>query len=126
MAKTHLFVAYVGDKPYEYEIDSPTKNAAVTKVRAKLATDGIVPDKLMYGGIKTGSVTATDLNLYALRSFLAGGRDAQPGATDRSFPNAIHSVDAPHIKRCIQAGIAKVDGRMIVLTDLGRAVLNVR
>lgn len=69
---------------------------------------------------------ATDLNIFALRSYLKGGSDAQPGATDRSFPNAIAKVDAPHIRRCIKAGLVETTGKELVLTEAGCKRLGLR
>lgn len=64
-----------------------------------------------------------------LRNHLAGGRDAQPGATRTSFPNQIAAVSAPHLRRCLQAGLCRaVGGRngSIELTDAGKSLLGIR
>lgn len=64
----------------------------------------------VYGPPK--KVTATRLNIFALRA-LAQGRHV--------FPNQIPAVDVPHIRRCLAAGLVEVspDRKMLVLTPAG-------
>lgn len=63
-------------------------------------------------------VKATDLNVWALAQ-LAKGRT--------EFPNQIHAVDAPHIRRCLKAGLIHVVGSNLRLTPAGEiAVKNSR
>jgi len=61
-------------------------------------------------------VRATELNLSALRS-VAKGRP--------EFPNQIAAVDAPHLRRCIAAGLLEVsaDRKTLRITPAGIAEL---
>lgn len=58
--------------------------------------------------------TPTDLNLSVLRWHF--------GTADEA-PNAIERVSAPHMRRCLKAGLFEVRGRVLVLTDAGRKAL---
>jgi hypothetical protein len=126
MAKEHLFEVHHAGKIEPYTLPGKTKTEAVAVLRRELANKGITPDKIMYGGVATGSVKATDLNIWALQNLLAGGKDARPGATKISFPNQLTAVDKPHIQRCVQAGLATVAGNQIVLTEAGIKLLGIR
>lgn len=57
----------------------------------------------------------TALNIFALASVVAENGIA----ADRTFPNGIAVVDAPHIRRCIKAGLVETTGRALKLTDAG-------
>lgn len=59
---------------------------------------------------------ATGTNVFALRDMF------RKGEVDR-VPNRIASVDAPHIRRCIGAGLARVEGTELVLTDAGKKAI---
>ena len=55
----------------------------------------------------------TDINLFALKKLVVehGGRP---------FPNRLHAVDQPHIKRTLDAGLVEVCGNSEHLTPAGR------
>jgi hypothetical protein len=59
--------------------------------------------------------TPTHTNLYALAS-IAAGRER--------FSRRIARVDAPHVRRCIAAGLLEIDGADLVLTPAGIAAVN--
>lgn len=61
--------------------------------------------------------TPTSLNISALRHVAAGRT---------RFPNRIEKVDAPHLLRCMRAGLVAVcadDVGMLRLTDAGIAAI---
>lgn len=58
--------------------------------------------------------TPTDLNLSVLADVFADGPEAA---------NQIAPTDAPHLRRCIKAGLVTVAGRTLRLTDSGRDAL---
>lgn len=63
------------------------------------------------------SVTATPLNVWVLGR-IANGR--------REFPNRIESVSAPHMRRCMKAGLVMVspdDPTRLRLTEAGYVTL---
>lgn len=126
MAKVHTFVVERGSERLPLEFTAATKREAVDKLYKHLAAAGIVADKALYTGVKTGSVAATDLNLSVLRNRLAGGRDARMGATATSFPNQLEATAIPHLRRCMQAGLCEPKGHKIVLTPAGMAALGIR
>lgn len=81
---------------------------------------------------------ATSTNVFALRSFFerhARILDAGIGAdgnawvvrvtASRRAPNRVEAVDAPHLRRCVDAGLVTVDtiSRELVLTDAGVTVI---
>jgi hypothetical protein len=125
MAKVHLFTVHVGADVRPVSIEASTKRDALANLERKLVAEGIDPRtvKYRYGGVETGSVHATDLNIWALRQLLVGGQDARPGATATSFPNELTATSKPHVQRCVQAGLARVAGKRIELTELGKSIL---
>lgn len=62
----------------------------------------------------------TDTNLFALTELVLrhGGRS--------HFSNRVDGVDAPHIKRCLAAGLLEVIGRELVLTPRGTEIVSRR
>jgi hypothetical protein len=61
--------------------------------------------------------TPTRLNVWALGQ-VANGR--------RTFPNAFEATDAPHLRRCLAAGLLEVaaDRTSLRLTDAGVVAVN--
>lgn len=56
--------------------------------------------------------TPTHTNLFALRSLFG----------DRTFiPNQMHATDVPHLRRCLKAGLVRVEGggKLLALTPEG-------
>lgn len=64
---------------------------------------------------KVAKGTPTDTNIYALVE--------KCGHTGRASAR-VEASAAPHIKRCIAAGLAEVLGADVVLTEAGRAVVD--
>lgn len=61
--------------------------------------------------------TPTETNLFVLREATADGT--------RDVPASVPSVDAPHLRRCLAAGLlAPTEGRALRLTDAGRVALD--
>lgn len=58
----------------------------------------------------------TDTNLFALKSLVV--QHVGP-----EFPSRLPAVDAPHIKRCLAAGLVEVAGNKVRLTPGGRAAV---
>ena len=56
--------------------------------------------------------TPTRVNVYAMAQHFAGA--------DRAT-NRVDAVSAPHLRRCIAAGLVRVEGRELVLTEAGQA-----
>lgn len=56
----------------------------------------------------------TDTNLFALNKLFNGAE---------SIPNRVHAVDAPHIRRCYEAGYVIGTRTELTLTDAGKAAL---
>lgn len=64
--------------------------------------------------------TPTALNISAL----AGVASDNGIKADRTFRNAISAVDAPHIRRCLKAGLVEIlDRTTLKLTDAGVAAV---
>jgi hypothetical protein len=61
--------------------------------------------------------TPTDLNLWVLDR-LFGDRTR--------VSNQVEPTSAPHLRRCLRAGLLDVDGAELVLTDAGIAALAAR
>lgn len=59
--------------------------------------------------------TPTSLNVFALGR-VANGR--------REFPSRVASTSAPHVRRCISAGLVEVAGGVLRLTETGIAAIN--
>lgn len=60
--------------------------------------------------------TPTALNISALGKMAMGRRE---------FPNQIASTDAPHLRRCLKAGLLEVvDRSTLRVTDAGVAAVN--
>lgn len=63
----------------------------------------------------TKAVKATDTNVWVLARH-AGGK--------REFRNAIEAVSAPHMRRCVKAGLVEiVDRTTLRVTDAGVAAI---
>lgn len=56
----------------------------------------------------------TTLNLWVLKRLF--------GAAD-SIPNRVNKVDAPHVRRCLNAGLAIATIDTLALTEKGKAAL---
>lgn len=63
-----------------------------------------------------GAITA--VNLYALGRMF--GETAEAGAR---APNQVDPTSAPHLRRCLKAGLLEVDKHELVLTPAGAAAL---
>lgn len=61
------------------------------------------------------STYLTDTNLVALKEMVL--------AQGPEFSSRVSSVDAPHIKRCVAAGLVEVDGSRARLTPAGREAI---
>ncbi len=70
--------------------------------------------------------TPTGTNVFALRRLFQGYpgpyTKPEPAVQDR-VPNRIESVSVPHIKRCLKAGLCRIEGQMLVLTDAGKEAI---
>ncbi len=53
----------------------------------------------------------TGLNLWVLKRFFGG---------ELVRPNAMDATDAPHLRRCLKAGLCAVEGDSLTLTAEGR------
>ncbi len=59
----------------------------------------------------TKTVRATEINVWVLAQLMKGARETY---------NGVARVDAPHIRRCVEAGLVVVQGRYTLsLTDAG-------
>ena len=58
--------------------------------------------------------TPTDLNISVLAEAAAGRLD---------FPNATPAASAPHLRRCLKAGLVEVAGRTLHITTAGVAAI---
>lgn len=61
--------------------------------------------------VTTAKGTPTHTNIYCLVGAM--------GLNDRASAR-VPSTDAPHIRRCIKAGLAEVIGQELILTDAGK------
>lgn len=62
--------------------------------------------------------TPTHTNLFALREAFTGG-----GELASRVPNSLPPTRLPHLRRCLAAGLVRVEGRELTLTDAGVAAL---
>lgn len=58
--------------------------------------------------------TPTDLNIYVLREVFGGQLEVS---------NQLKPTNVPHMRRCLEAGLVEVDGKKLLLTAAGQAVL---
>ena len=59
-------------------------------------------------------VKATQLNVWVL---------AHTFKNTERVSGRVSSVDAPHLRRCLQAGLMSAEGNELVLTEAGKAAL---
>jgi hypothetical protein len=65
---------------------------------------------------KPAAPAATETNIFALRSYMAGRGEAPA----RGIPSTVH----PHLRRCLAAGLIEITAsETIRLTPAGRAAL---
>jgi len=57
----------------------------------------------------------TDTNLFALKQMVV-----EHGGPEFPFPSRVPAVDAPHLRRCVAAGLVEVVGNRARLTSEGR------
>lgn len=69
--------------------------------------------------------TPTALNLWAMGDLFRKARGDVGGEVPSSISNALDVVDAPHIRRCLRAGLLTVsaDRKRLELTESGRLAL---